>query len=214
MKINYSEGPIIDNRQFQYEALMRTIRSRLDLIQQLKVTQANGFSKCETAAFHGRKIIEGIAFGCVVALENKTKQIPRDAKGQWNAAKIFKRLQAKSLFPFPSPSIIRAPTSEEEITHDVTAVVEGIVERRLSPNELISFYDDFHKWLHELNPYVGLDQSGFLYTDKNNLWANLQRLERFIERHTITIGGIGFFCTLRDSGDGSTKVISLSKISS
>ena len=81
----------------QYESLMTTIRQRLDVIEMLRSTSLDAFSKAETAAFHGRKVVEGITFGCLVAIENGLRQIPRDAKGQWNADKILKSLHSKNI---------------------------------------------------------------------------------------------------------------------
>ncbi len=42
------------------------------------------------------KIIEAIAFGCLIGLENGLKVIPRDAQGQYNAETIFKTLSKKA----------------------------------------------------------------------------------------------------------------------
>ena len=63
-----------------YVELMTTIRHRLDVIETIRQSQIDDFSRAETAAFHGRKIIEGISFACLVALENGIKHVPRDAK--------------------------------------------------------------------------------------------------------------------------------------
>ena len=45
-----------------YQDLMQTIRNRFDLLDLLKANDLNSFSVNETAAFHGRKILEGIHF--------------------------------------------------------------------------------------------------------------------------------------------------------
>lgn len=81
---------------------MATVRQRLDLTKVLRSANLDAFSKAETAAFHGRKVIEGIAFGCLVAVENGLSHVPRDAKGQWNASKIFKSLKSKEIKVFPN----------------------------------------------------------------------------------------------------------------
>jgi hypothetical protein len=80
-----------------YLSLMRTIRGRLDLIEQLKEAAGVDFLKAESAAFQGRKIVEAIAFGCLVAVENGLNAVQRDAKGQWNAEDILKNLDKKNL---------------------------------------------------------------------------------------------------------------------
>ena len=86
-----------------YLALMKTVRGRLDVIQELRLGSANHSLRAESAAFHGRKIIEAIAFGCLVAIENGLDTIPSDAKGQWNAESILRRLKKKDLSGPPEP---------------------------------------------------------------------------------------------------------------
>ena len=119
-----------------YLSLMQTIRSRFDVIEELKESAADPFSRAEAAAFHGRKIVEAIAFACLLAIENGLKTIPRDAKGQWNAESIFKSLKSKRLEVLPSPSHIRQATTEEQSSSGVNVVIEGIPEKRLTHEEL------------------------------------------------------------------------------
>ena len=74
-----------------YLDLMSAIRDRLDVVDRLANSTGNDFGRAETASFHGRKIVEGIAFGCLVATEKGLKRVPRDARGQWNAELILQR---------------------------------------------------------------------------------------------------------------------------
>lgn len=194
-----------------YRDLLMTIRSRLDIVRSLRSASLDEFTKAETAAFHGRKIVEGIAFACLIATENGLGHVPRNAKGQWNAESIINSLRSKKLTVFPSPSIIRTPTTEERSQYNVTAVVEGVPDHRLTEDELIEIYQRLHKWLHEINPYKQMDHSAFVNAHSAKLWDDICRLEAFIERHAITIRGEGFFCVLRDTHDGKTKVGSISK---
>ena len=197
-----------------YIALMMTIRSRLDVIESLSKLSGNDFSRAETAAFHGRKVIEGICFACLVATENGLKHVPRDAKGQWNAEKILQSLESKGIPTLPSPSIIREASSSERETDRVKAVIEGIPERRISHYDLIAIYQSLHRWLHEINPYTEPNHNLFFTKHGQSLWDDLVRINRFIEKHFISISGEGYFCVLRDNVDGSTKVMPLSRQSS
>lgn len=195
-----------------YVDLMSVIRDRLDTIDSLAAGSGGDFSRAEASAFHGRKVVEGIAFGCLVATENGMKQIPRDAKGQWNAESILKSLSSKNIKTFPSPSIIRNPTDEERKRDNVNVVIEGIQERRITNLDFIAMYQRMHRWLHELNPYVAHDRATFYAKNGQQLWDDLSMINRFIERHFISIAGQGFFCILRDSADNQTKVLPLSKL--
>ena len=196
-----------------YLQLMRVIRRRFDVIHSLSKIEVDDFYKSESAAFHGRKIIEGIAFGCLVAVENGLKVIPRDAKGQYDAKKIFKNLKKKNIRVIPSPSLIRPATKQEEAQYDTTVTIEGIPDRRLTHEELIKIYVRLHNWLHELNPYTKGDQESFHKKYSKQLWSDLSALESFMVNHLMSISGEAFYCTLRDKQDGHTKIISLSKSS-
>ena len=199
--------------QAVYLELMQSVRARLDFVMNLAAAAGDPFSRAETAAFHGRKVIEGIAFACLVATDHGLKHVPSDARGKWNAREILQALKKKNLQVFPSPSVIRPATPEERAANGVESTIEGIKERRLSHKELIDIYERLHGWLHEMNPYVSSGRDGFIRARGQQLWADLQSVNRFIEQHFISIQGEAFFCVLRDSVDGHTKVASLSKTS-
>ena len=181
------------------------------MIEILRQSSTDPFSRAESAAFHGRKIVEAIAFACLVAIDNGLKNIPRDAKGQWNAETIFKSLKAKNLTVLPSPSNIRQATSEEKSTNGVSVTIEGIPERRLTHENLIEIYQGLHAWLHEVNPYTYQGHLDFYAQKSVVLWQDLEKLHLFVERHFISIHGAGFFCILRDCQDQQTKVVPLNK---
>jgi len=173
----------------QYAALMSVIRTRFDLIQQIIAINGDDFSKAEICAFHGRKIVEGIAFGCLVAIENGLKRIPNDAREQWNAQTIMRSLRSKQLAVFPSPSEIRNASEGEKVQFDIKLTIEGQPDRRLTPNELDCLYERMHRWLHEINPYVEKGRQEFIqkYGDVLSLTlANFERAHRL--RGTRNIG--------------------------
>lgn len=107
-----------------YLSLMQTIRGRLDLIAALKASKADDFAKAETAAFHGRKIVEGTAFACLVAVDHGMQFVPKDAKGKWNAEKILENLTNKGFSILLSPSKIRPATSAEALEKKVSVVID------------------------------------------------------------------------------------------
>ncbi len=195
-----------------YLELMQRIRERFDVIEHLRKAGHSSFSSAETAAFHGRKIVEGIAFACLVAVENGLISVPRDAKGQWNAEAIFKSLSSKGFSVLPSPSQLRTASAEELAESGARVVVDGIPDRRLSHSELVDIYQRLHGWLHEANPYVHASQDSFMSSRASTLWSDLAKIRLFMERHFIAIRGEAFYCVLWDSVDGHTKVGSLSKI--
>jgi hypothetical protein len=191
---------------------MRMIRSRLDSVREISTLGVDDYHKAENAAFQGRKIIEGIAFSCLVAVENGLQNIPREAKGQYNAEKLLKNLQKNNIKVLPNPSILRPAEENEIIEHNVSVVVDGQPEKVLSHEEIIAIYRRFHCWLHELNPYTKSNHKSFHENNSEQLWIDLDSLENLVSRHFISISGEGFFCTLRDANDNATKVVSLSKV--
>jgi hypothetical protein len=121
--------------------------------------------------------------------------VPRDAQGQWNADTIFSHLEARNLKAFPSPSIIRNASEAEKATYaGIKAAIEGQPDLRLTRAELCEIYSELHKWLHEINPYVDKGRHTFLEQHEPILWRNLNRLEAFLARHTISIAGEMMFC--------------------
>ncbi|MCA0231866.1 MAG: hypothetical protein LCH91_15460 [Bacteroidetes bacterium] len=195
----------------KYQELMEVIRSRFDSIDKLSQIGFDDFNNTEMAAFYGRKIIEGIAFACLIATKNGFKTIPKDAEGQYNAEKILKTLLRKGIETFPSPSIIRNTTEEEEKKYTAKVTVEGVAEKRITQEELIKKYQRLHNWAHELNPYVKEGHFEFNQKHRVQLEKDLSEIRLFLEKHFISINGEGFFCVLYDNVDGKTKVISLSK---
>lgn len=200
--------------QQKYTDLMSIIRSRFDYIHEIKSSNSDAFFAAETAAFHGRKIIESIVFGCLVAVERGIKVIPRDAIGKWKADDILKSLQRKKLDVFPSPSIARQATTEDIKNHEpIAGIIEGQPDRCITHQGLCSIYVGLHEWAHELNPYTHQGRREFLMKKEQKLWSDLLKVERLIESHIISINGEAFYCILRDGLDGQTRIVSLSKTS-
>lgn len=195
-----------------YQALMQAIRNRFDLVDLLKGGDLTSFSINETAAFHGRKILEAIAFSSLVTVEHGLNEVPRDAKGQWNAEKIFENLSRKNILSLASPSAIRYPNASE-MHLNTQLVFDGIPERRIDLAELKSMYQRMHRWMHEMNPYTYGGYEAFIRDNSRVLWGDLSRLYLFLETHFVAIRGAGFICVLRDSQDGLTKVKAMAKIS-
>ena len=197
----------------KYHDVMNVIRQRFDLIEALRSSAVDRFSIAETAAFNGRKIIEGVAYGCLITLEHGLDHVPRDVRGHYNAEEIFKFLERKKLSTaFPSPGIIRFPSEEETEEYGaLAATVEGQPERGLTITELTDIYTNIHRWNHELNPYVEHGREKFLEKYEDTLWESLSRVKLFLERHAISIRGQMFLCVLKDKVGGQLKVIKLSK---
>jgi hypothetical protein len=196
-----------------YTDLMAIVRKRLDAIDKIKSLGKENFYLSEIVAFHGRKIVEAIAFSCLLAVDNSLKSVPREAKGQYNAEKIFKILKKKGLNALQNPSIIRQASEEEKNQHNVNVVIEGIPAKFLTYDDLISIYQNLHNWLHELNPYTKNGHTEFNNINHPQLWSDMSRLESMMECHTITVRGIGFYCILRDKDTGDPEIIPISKIS-
>lgn len=197
-----------------YADLMRTARMRLDFASRIRESGDTNFISYETGAFHLRKVVEAIAFGCLVATDHGLNSVPREARGQWSADKILSTLKRKGILTLPSPSSIRVATEQERETDGVAAVIEGIPDHRLSNDEIIAAYRRVHVWLHEINPYVRSDRSTFIEDHGPELWHDLVRIDEFLSTHTISIRGAAFVCVLRDSTDGTTKVFAARKASS
>jgi hypothetical protein len=194
-----------------YLSLMKVVRYRIDFIRNISDANVDDFGKSELKAFHGRKIIEAIAFSCLIAMKKSFVEIPKDAENQYNAEKIFKTLVRKGVNILHSPSELREATLKEKEDYKSNVVCEGIPERRISIQELIKKYQRMHNWLHELNPYTRDEQEIFHLKNKDQLTRDLDEIESFLTHHFISIQGQGIYCTLKDKNDGLVKIISLYK---
>lgn len=189
----------------QYRMLLTNIRARYEVINGLALKEGSDFATLETAAFHMRKSIEGIAFGCLVALENGLNAIPRDAQGQWNADRIFTRLsrQDELVFPESFRRVDPPKGSDPIVAHHIVKNTEV----NLSVDEVRRIYRRSHKWVHEWNPYVesfGRDYAVY----RAELLADLPKIWNWLLAHMIGIGGKVFLGLLKDGDDQAVRVVS------
>ena len=192
----------------KYLALMTNVRARFEVVENLSLNSESAFANFETAAFHLRKSIEGIAFGCLVALDQAFKEIPRDAKGQWNADNIFIKLKKRADLVFPESFLREEPSAGMPgVQHHLVAQPDI----NLSVDEVRDIYRRTHKWLHEWNPYI--EQLGRDFEkSKNQLLEDLPRVWNWIVQHRIGIGGHVFLGILKDPQDGQVRIVAAESV--
>lgn len=195
-----------------YLSLLDGVRRRFDSIAALEATASDEYSKAEFIAFQSRKIIEAVAFCCLVAVHNGLKIVPNDAKGQWNAEVILKNLKKKHPDTFPGPNRLRLPETEEEKANDAKWVLEGVPERRLTHGSLIAMYQRMHGWLHEINPYTSKNKEKYLSGHAAELRNDVKALQEMLECHVIIISGEGIVAMLRHPTPNQSYVGSISKL--
>lgn len=205
----------IQQRTDIYRDVMYRIRQHFDLIDQIKELKLIcDFAVLEICASNIRKIIEGIAFGCLIIAEHGGETVPKKAKREFNAEKTLKWLEKKNVEVFPTPSVIRSFTADdiEEATKyttgldNISATIEGQPQLIVTRNELKKIYNEMHHLCHEANPY--LQNRGLNLTD---VLSYMKKIKDFIWKHTISWQGKMFFCVLCDNVDRLTKVLPLSK---
>ncbi|UZK70131.1 hypothetical protein OKW76_03500 [Sphingomonas sp. S1-29] len=189
----------------QYRLLMRNVRARFEIVDKLKLSPTSDYAELETAAFHLRKSIEGVAFGCLVAMENGLKSVPRDAVGQWNADKIFSKVakRAPVIFPF-AISRENPPSEAVDVQHHMVKNESD----NLSVDQVRVIYRRTHRWLHEMNPYIPITVDKF---DKHrmDLLRDIVSVWSWLLHHFILAGGEVFLTVLKTE-DGDIEVSSAS----
>ena len=185
--------PPIERALSQYRGLMSNIRARFDIIDGLQLNAASEYAVLETAAFHLRKSIEGVAFGCLVATQVGLKSVPRDAQGQWNADRIFSTLKKreKPVFPF-------AITREEPAQDDrgIQHYIVPNVDWNITLDEAKNIYRRTHKWVHEWNPYVPTTVTKFGYYCQQ-LLDDIVNTWQWLVHHAIGVAGEVFIAVLK-----------------
>jgi hypothetical protein len=183
---------------------MTNVRARFDVVRELNLDENASFAELETAAFHLRKSIEGIAFSCLVALDQGLKEVPRDAKGQWNADNIFARLKKRDQLVFPESFTRENPPADGDpiVAHHIVKNVND----NLSIDEVRDIYRRSHKWLHEWNPYIEKLGKEF-HKSKIELLEDLPKTWNWIAQHMIGIAGHIFLGVLNDPNDGQVHIV-------
>jgi hypothetical protein len=192
-----------------YQALMTNIRARFEVIEGLKPNAGSSFAELETVAFYLRKSVEGVAFGCLAALDQGLKEVPRDARGQWNADNIFAGLKKRDHLVFPESFIRSDPLegSDPIVKHHIIKNDE----KNLSIDEVRDVYRRSHKWLHEWNPYIARLGSEF-DKSRSELLSDLPKVWNWISQHMIGIGGHVFLGILKDPADGQVHVVAAESV--
>ncbi len=182
---------------------MRNIRARFEVIDGLKLSPSSEYAQLETAAFHLRKSIEGVAFGCLVAIENGLKSVPRDAVGQWNADRIFVRVSKQHPLVFPVAVDREDPPEGQNGTQHHLVTDE---KRNLKLPEVRAIYRRTHVWLHEMNPYVAITVKKFAAL-RDGLLADIVAVWGWLLHHVIAASGEVFLTILKNE-DGQLEVSS------
>ena len=194
----------------RYGKVMTRISDRFRLIDQIKSLGRGNFSANEGIAFQLRKIIEGVAYGCVISSETGSKDKVRSARGHWNAKNVLNELDKKRRLSLPNPSLLRAASDEESSKDDVKWTIEGQPNKCLTKAQIIEIYEQTHAWLHELNPFYNTPKF-FLEKHEDALWNSSVSMEEMLSKHFIALMGEGFYCTLFDQQTGTVKVLPLSR---
>ena len=184
---------------------MRNIRARFDIIDGLKLSKISEYAELETAAFHLRKSIEGVAFGCLVTMENGLNSVPRDAQGEWSADRIFSKMARQK------PAIFPLAVNSEDPPQNSIGVQHHLTENKqhnLRVGQVRSIYRRTHPWLHEMNPYIPVTATKFenlrnaLLDDIVSVWLWLL--------HHVTISNKEIFMTVMKNSQGELEVMSAS----
>ncbi|UYY58909.1 hypothetical protein [Sphingomonas sp. S2-65] len=189
----------------QYRLLMRNIRARFEIVDSLKLSHTSDYPELETAAFHLRKSIEGVAFGCLVAMENGLKSVPRDAIGQWNADRIFSKVAKRT------PVIFPVAIDREDPPAEAVGVQHHLVTNKdcnLSVDQVRAVYRRTHRWLHEMNPYIPITADKFSEL-RADLLADVVSVWKWLLHHFISASGEVFLTVLKTE-DGELEVSSAS----
>ncbi|MEJ6593572.1 hypothetical protein [Parasphingorhabdus sp.] len=188
----------------KYQSLLINIRARYEIIDNLHREANSDFAVLETSAFHIRKSIERFAFGCLVALDNGLKKIPRDARGQWNADKKFAKLPKQKELVFPRSFRRDNPPlgSDPRVSNHIVKRLEI----NLTVDDVRAIYRRSHKWLHEWNPYLESFGRDF-EKSKAELLSDLPKIWDWLLQNLIGIGGKVFLGLLKHGPNEDVRVV-------
>jgi hypothetical protein len=134
-----------------YENLMLVAKGRLMFIEEFNDKKVD-FLKVELIAVQLRKIIEGIAYGCVCACELGGESLSDAVTGSYDARNVFTELKRKNLdfVPRPCSFAFKGEVDIEEWNISNKGLTRSAIFR--SANDYSRAYKKLHQYAHEFHP--------------------------------------------------------------
>lgn len=128
-----------------YHASMVLLRNRFANITQ-NPSGESSLMRAERIALQVRKIVEGVAYSCLSAVEHRNHQTLREQRTK-DADKLLGWLEAKKLLRLPNAQRLKPPPSSE-----YKIVAEGATDYDLDTTFLKAAYSRSSELIHECHP--------------------------------------------------------------
>lgn len=167
----------------KYCELMEQIKARVGIVNHL-LTYPHPFPKqhcIEWTYLQYRKILEMIAFGSLVAHQERYSSQYRRFSKAWHAGELFKDLARMNKYFYPLGVTVKVPANPDEDLQ-----IEEKKEGFLSKAEFLELYGKTGGILHQQNPYAKQVDNGW-YEKNAKRW--LEKIVGLLDTHAIHLYG-------------------------
>ena len=177
-----------------YEVGMTVIRARL-LYLDSKPADAHPLVAAEKIAFQVRKIIEGVAFAALSAVEYRNRQMMSDHRGK-GADKLLIWLDKKRLLSLPSARQVE-PAPEPTPVGCLGSLVEA-PDRNMAVEQLRAAYSRASALIHERHPERFIPET--IEAECFALEEDGRRLRAWLWLHVTSLHGEAFLLDMDKHG--------------
>lgn len=177
-----------------YERSMSLIRARLISIEALPLGEAP-LLRAERIALQVRKIVEGVAFAALSAVEHRNKNILSEQRTK-DADKLLSWLDHRQLLRLPSGQTLEASPSVE-----FKCVFSGAANQDMKLEELKSAYSRASSLIHERHPERLTDEQ--ILIEGALIEEDARRLRGWLWLHIMFLRGEGFLVQMGQHGTPS-----------
>jgi len=180
-----------------YEATMAIIQRRFLAIAN-KPDDETALNRAERVALHVRKIVEGVAYGCLSGVEHRNQQTLKDQRSK-DADKLLSWLKAKNLLKLPAAQRLEPPPSPE-----FKMVLAGAGIYDLDVDRLNAAYSRASALIHERHP-ERLSADG-MALELAAIEQDAEQLRSWLWLHTMFLRGEAFLVQMGQAGTKSFMV--------
>lgn len=177
-----------------YERSMTLIRERFVSLDSFPIEEAS-LVRAERVAFQVRKIIEGIAFAALSAVEHRNRQTLANHRTK-PADKLLKWLADKQLLRLPS-----AQRLERSSFLDYKAVFNGAAAQDMDLGQLMDAYARASSLIHERHPERLTPER--IASGRAAIEEDAHRLRSWLWLHIMFLKGEGFLIQMGLCGTSS-----------
>jgi hypothetical protein len=188
-----------------YKNLMLMAKKRLIFVEE-HIDKQVGLLDLEIVAIQLRKIIEGVAYGCVAACELGGEKLPSAVLKAYDARKVFAAIEGIGFVPRPC---VLTYTEDDQGIDDWNISKKKLPRRDtlFAPKDYLRAYKTLHRYAHEFHPRL---PHHLLYKDGLERAISIlepirKRLSNSLWQHVMPFGNCALLIDFGEKDDRPPK---------